>query len=144
MTPEAPELRSLAARLDALGDRLQALEVRVPALVTSPTEEATEFILRDERGEIRARLGMPDYAPRLTFYDRVGTELLRIGLRRDGAPTIQLGEREFRWRRRDWQNRGKRTKTAWRCRRRAGTRARERFGGGCEFGEADDSQGDEG
>ncbi len=144
MTPELPDLKLLTTRLEHLAERLARLEVQVRGLVESQTVEAREFVVKDEQGGIRGRLEMQEYGPRLVFYDRVGTELLRIGLRRDGAPTIQLGEREFRWRRRDWQNRGKRTKTAWRCRRRAGTRARERFGGGCEFGEADDSQGDEG
>ena len=95
MIPEAPELCSLAARLGAILERLEKLEVQVRALVTSPTVEAREFLLRDERGEIRARLEMHDYAPSLTFYDRVGTERLRIGLRSDGTPAMQVGRREI-------------------------------------------------
>ena len=95
MTPEAPELRSLAARLDRISDRLERLEVQVRGLVTSPTVEAREFVVKDARGEIYARLERYDYAPRLTFFDRVGTERLRIGLGRDGTPSIQIGEREI-------------------------------------------------
>ena len=88
MTSEAPDLRSLAQRLDAILDRLAKLEVQVRALVTSQTVEAREFVVRDERGEIRARLEMQGYAPCLTFYDRVGDERLRVGLRPDGSPDL--------------------------------------------------------
>ena len=95
MIPEAPELRPLAARLDTITDRLDKLEVQVRGLVTSPTVEAREFVVTDARGEVRARFEMQDYAPRLTFYDRVGTARLRIGLRSDGAPAIQVKEREI-------------------------------------------------
>jgi len=95
MTSEAPALRSLAARLDTITDRLDKLEVQVRGLVTSPTVETRQFVVTDERGEIRARLEMHDYAPRLTSFDRVGTERLRIGLGGDGTPSIQIGAREI-------------------------------------------------
>ncbi len=52
-------------------------------------------MVRDDRGEIRARFEMQEYAPCLTFYDRVGQERLRIGLRTDGFPSIQIGAREI-------------------------------------------------
>ena len=91
----APDLKALAARLDAITDRLEKLEVQVRGLVTGPTVEAREFVVKDARGEVRARLDMQDYAPRLIFFDRVGTERLRIGLRRDGRPSSRVGEREI-------------------------------------------------
>ena len=86
MTSEAPDLRDLAQRLEAIRDRVTKVEVQVRTLVMSQSVEGREFALRDERGEIRARLEMQEYAPRLTFYDRLGTERLRIGLRPDGTP----------------------------------------------------------
>ncbi len=92
MTPETPEL--LAARLEAILDRLANLEVQVHGLMTSQTVEAREFVVRDTRGEIRARLEMQEYAPCLTFYDRAGKERLRIGLRKDGTPAMWVEGRE--------------------------------------------------
>ena len=95
ITAEAPDQRSLAARLDAIIERLGKLETQVRALVTSQILEAKEFILRDERREIRARLEMQEYAPCLTFYDRLGKERLRIGLQTDGPPSCRLEGREI-------------------------------------------------
>jgi hypothetical protein len=95
MTPEAPEHRTLAARLDAILDRLAKLELQVRALVKSQTVEAKEFVVRDERGQIRARLEMQEYAPCITFYERLGKERLRIGLRTDGSPSRWVEEREI-------------------------------------------------
>jgi hypothetical protein len=88
MTPETPEHRTLAARLDAILDRLAKLEIQVRSLVTSQTVEAKEFVVRDDRREIRARLEMQQYAPCLTFYDRLGKERLRIGLQTEGTPAL--------------------------------------------------------
>ena len=68
----------LAGRLDAIADRLQKMEVQVRSLVTIRVVEAREFLLRDERGEIRARLEIAEYSPRLTFYDRLGKARLRV------------------------------------------------------------------
>ena len=95
MRDEAPDPKLLAARLEAILDRLDKLEVQVHALVTSPTVEAREFLVRDARGEVRARLEMQEYAPCLIFYDRLGNERLRIGLRTDGSPAIHIGERRI-------------------------------------------------
>ncbi len=95
MTPEAPEHRGLTARLDMIVDRLKNVEVQVRALVTSRKVEAREFVVQDERGEIRARLDIDAHAPHVIFYDRLGKERLRIGLRPDGSPLIQIGEREL-------------------------------------------------
>jgi hypothetical protein len=53
MTPETPEHGALAARLDAILDRLAKLELQVRGLVTSQTVEAEDFVVRDERGGIR-------------------------------------------------------------------------------------------
>jgi hypothetical protein len=63
--------------------------------MTSQTVEAKEFVVRDDRGEIRARLEMQGYRPHLTFYDRLGKERLRIGLRTDGSPMLQVEQREI-------------------------------------------------
>jgi hypothetical protein len=86
MTSEAPDLRSLAQRLDAILDRLEKLELQVRGLVHSQTVEAKEFVLQDEHGQICARLEMQEYSPCLTFFDRVGDEHLRVGLQTDGSP----------------------------------------------------------
>jgi hypothetical protein len=56
MGEEAPDPKLLAARLEAILDRLERLEVPIRELVTSPTVEGKEFVVRDERGEVRARL----------------------------------------------------------------------------------------
>jgi hypothetical protein len=56
MGEEAPDPKLLAPRLEAILDRLERLEVQVRGLVTSPTVEGKEFVVRDERGEVRARL----------------------------------------------------------------------------------------
>ncbi len=56
----------------------------------SQTVEAKEFVVRDERGEVHARLKMQEYAPCLTFYDRSGKERLKIGPRMDGSPLLMV------------------------------------------------------
>ncbi len=47
MSPETPDLTRLAARLEAIIDRLEKLEVQVRGLVTSQTTEAKEFVVKD-------------------------------------------------------------------------------------------------
>lgn len=61
----------------------------------SQTVEAREFAVRDDRGEIRTRMQMQKYAPCLTFYDRAGQERLKIGLRADSSPLIQVARRDI-------------------------------------------------
>ncbi|HWT81458.1 MAG TPA: hypothetical protein VN648_21910 [Candidatus Methylomirabilis sp.] len=95
MSMETPELQSLAYRLDAILERLHNLEVQVSGLVTSQTVEARAFVVMDERGEVCARLEMQEYAPCLTFYDRAGTARLKIGLRTDSSPLLQVEGREI-------------------------------------------------
>jgi hypothetical protein len=95
VTPENPDLQTLAARLERLADRPDALELLVRGLVTSQTVEAREFVVRDERGAIRARLEMEAHAPSLTFYDSLGTARLKIGLRTDSSPMRRVGQREI-------------------------------------------------
>ena len=75
MSIETPGLKAMAYRLDAIADRLHNLELQVRGLVYSQTMEAKEFVVKDDRGEVRARLEMREYAPRLTFYDRAGERL---------------------------------------------------------------------
>ncbi len=94
MTPETPDLLTVVARLERLADRLDRLEVQVRGLVTSHTVEAREFVVRDERGVIRARLEMEAHAPCVTFYDPLGVERLRIGLRTDSTPLLRVEQRE--------------------------------------------------
>ncbi len=94
-TADAPELTTLALRLAVLEERLAMLEVQVRALMESQTVEAKEFIVRDDRGGIRARFEMQQYAPCLTFYDTAGKERLKIGLRADGSPLIQIERRDL-------------------------------------------------
>ncbi len=38
---------------------------------------------------------MQEYAPCLTFYDRAGKERLKIGLRTDISPVVQVEQREI-------------------------------------------------
>jgi hypothetical protein len=84
MPADGPDLAILDTRLEMLADRLDKLEVQVRGLVTSQTVEAKEFVVKDERGGIRARLETEQYAPSLTFYDSSGKERLKIGLRTGG------------------------------------------------------------
>ncbi len=95
MTADVPKLKTLAARLEVLADRLAMVEVQVRALMESQTVDAKEFVVRDDRGEIRARLEMQEYAPSLTFYDWLGKEWLRVGLRTDGSPLLRVDQREI-------------------------------------------------
>ena len=95
MSPETPDLARLTARLERLVDRLDNVEVQVRGLVTSPTVEGREFVVRDDQGLIRARLKMEQYAPCLTFYDPLGKERLKIGLRTDGSPLLRVEQREI-------------------------------------------------
>ncbi len=86
--PEA-DLRGLAQQLESILDRLEHLELEVRALGNRQTVEAKELLLRDERGQIRARLVMREQSPQLVFLDRSGSALLTVGLRADGSPVIQ-------------------------------------------------------
>ncbi len=95
MSPERPDLNGLAGLLEALTERLAAVEVQVRGLVTSQRVEGRESVARDERARMRARLEVQDYSPRLTFYDTAGKERLRIGLRPDGSPLVQVEGREI-------------------------------------------------
>ena len=95
MTSETPDLTRLKERLERIVRRVEDLEVQVRGLVTSPTVEAKEFVVRDDHGVIRARLEMEQYAPCLTFYDPLGKERLKIGLRTDSSPMLRVDEREI-------------------------------------------------
>ena len=44
---------------------------------------------------VAARLEMEEYAPCLTFYNSAGTERLKIGLRADSSPLIQVERRDI-------------------------------------------------
>ena len=96
MMADAPDLMRLATRLEMMADRLDKLEVQVRGLVESQTVEAKEFVVKDDRASPRARLEMAQYAPCLTFYDPAGKERLKIGLRTDGSPMLQVEGREIR------------------------------------------------
>jgi hypothetical protein len=58
MTEETPDLTRLGARLAAVIDRLDKLEVQVRGLVTSQTVEVKAFVVKDDRAVMRARLEM--------------------------------------------------------------------------------------
>ncbi len=47
MTANAPDQKTLAARLEMIADRLDKLEVQVRGLLTSQTVEAKEFVVKD-------------------------------------------------------------------------------------------------
>ena len=95
MPEETLDLTRLAARLEMIVDRLDKLEVQVRGLVESQVVEAKEFVVNDDRGHVRARFEMQEYAPCLTFYDPVGTERLKIGLRTDSSPLFQIERRDI-------------------------------------------------
>ena len=56
MPPETPDPMTLAARLEMVVDRLERLKIQVRGLVASSTVGAKEFVVRDDRWQIRARL----------------------------------------------------------------------------------------
>jgi hypothetical protein len=95
MTPLVLDFAAVVARLETIVGRLERLEIQMLGLVTSQAVEAGEFVVRDERREIRAQLEMQQYAPCLTFYDRLGKERLKIGLRTDGSPFLLVEGREI-------------------------------------------------
>lgn len=86
--------RAMVTRLQLLAERVADLEVQVRALVESQTIEGKHFVLRDDRGDVRARLELVGYSPRVTFYDPKGTPRLSIGLATDGTPSITVDQRE--------------------------------------------------
>ncbi len=88
MSSERDDIARLAAWLESLLERVQQVEAQLQGLMVSPSVEAQEFVLRDERGKVRARLDLPDHAPRLTFFDPIGDERLHIGLHADGTPDL--------------------------------------------------------
>jgi hypothetical protein len=94
MASKAPDLNTLAARVDLLLDRLEKLDLQTAGLTESHRVEAKESVVQDERGAVRARFEMQEYSPRLTFFDSRGEERLRVGLHADGTPTIQVRGRE--------------------------------------------------
>ena len=55
MTADGPDQTSLAIRLETIIDRLDTLEVQVRGLVTSQAVEASAFVVRDDRGHVRAQ-----------------------------------------------------------------------------------------
>ncbi len=63
-------------------------------LVTNQTVEAGELVVRDARGVIRARLEIEAPAPCVTFYDPLGTERRKIGVRTDRSPLLCVEQRE--------------------------------------------------
>ena len=86
MASKASDLKALAARLVVIVNHLQQLELQIRTLVESQIVKTQAFLLRSGRGEIRARLNITEYSPRLTFCDRLGETLLHVGLRPDGTP----------------------------------------------------------
>ncbi|HWT83327.1 MAG TPA: hypothetical protein VN648_31535 [Candidatus Methylomirabilis sp.] len=90
MGPETPNFESLALWLDAIVDRLDQLEAQVRGLVTSQTVEAREFVLKDERARIRARLGATTHTIRPP---RGGAAPDR--LQTDGSLMIWVERQEF-------------------------------------------------
>ncbi len=88
MSSEREDLGWLTARLRMLEERVHQLEGQVQGVLLNQTIEAQEFVLRDARGEVRARLDLRDYAPRLTFYDGIGGERVHIGLHMEGTPDM--------------------------------------------------------
>ncbi len=49
----------------------------------------------DNRREIRAQLAVQEYTSCLSFYNRAGKERLKIGLRTDSSPLIQVEKRDI-------------------------------------------------
>jgi hypothetical protein len=84
---------ALAARVEALLDRIENLERQVRGLLESQEIQAKAFVVQDDRGAVRARFEMEGHAPRLIFYDSRGEQRLKIGLRDDGSPLIEGVER---------------------------------------------------
>jgi hypothetical protein len=59
------------------------------------TIEAEQFVLRDEKGKMRADLGfMPDGMPALSLYDGDGKTLLSANVRPDGKPSLYLTDKD--------------------------------------------------
>ncbi len=65
-------LPTITDRLEMIADRLDKLEIQVRGLLMSQTVEAKEFVVRDDHGEIRARLEMQEYSPCSLFMTEPG------------------------------------------------------------------------
>ncbi len=74
------DARALVTRLEAITQRLTDLEVQVRALVTRQTVEAKEFVVKDDRGEIRARLETGHHDPSLSMLEKLAKALkVKVG-----------------------------------------------------------------
>ena len=86
--PESEDDPRLTTRLDSILERLRRLELQMNRIVESTTVEAQNFVVMDEGGQPRARFEMAGHSPQMIFFDRIGRERLRIGLRTDGTPSM--------------------------------------------------------
>lgn len=89
MTSQPPDLAAVLARLDRIHERISRLEFQVSGLMQSESVEAEAFVLRDDRGEIRARLDLRDHAPRLTFYAQIEGSVKNPPIRTPSLPMLQ-------------------------------------------------------
>ena len=84
----------LTTQLESLHERIRRLEIQVNRIAESPSIEAREFVVVDERNRPRARFELAGHAPQVALFDATGRERLRIGLHTDGLPAIWVEGRE--------------------------------------------------
>ena len=94
--PKQNEDPRLTTQLESLRERIRRLEVQVNSLIKTPTIEAREFVVVDDRNRPRARFELAGHAPQVILFDSNGRERLRIGLQTDGTPAMWVEGQEKR------------------------------------------------
>ncbi len=89
---DSPDAR-LTPLLTAILERLGRLEHQVDGLLKRDVVWAQTLVIRDDRGDPRARFELAGDSPQLLLFDSAGRERLRLGLRPDGTPAIWMDGR---------------------------------------------------
>ena len=92
---EYDEDPKLTTQLESIHERIRRLEVQVNRIVESPSIEAREFVVVDERNRPRARFELAGHSPQVVLFDATGRERLRIGLHTDGTPSMWVEGQEI-------------------------------------------------
>jgi hypothetical protein len=95
--PKQNEDPRLTAQLESILERIRRLEVQVNHLIRTPSIEAREFVVVDDRNRPRARFELAGHAPQVILFDSDSRERLRIGLQTDGTPSMWVEGQEIRF-----------------------------------------------
>jgi len=80
------KLATLVLLLSCLVLLLAGFDYPQPNLVKAHSVEAQNFVLRDADGQVRARMGISEDGPRLTFFDEHGNTIVALPLKPEMRP----------------------------------------------------------